>query len=241
MQCNLNLLIQEFVERKTNNPRYSERAFAKSIGVSPGFLKLFFQGKRFLSAKRAKIIADRLGWSEVEADELISAVVKKKNPTITSLPSERFAEISDWYHFAIIEILKVKKNLTPDQIAKYLNISPTEVNFSLSLLCKYGLVNLVDGKYLPEQNYIVPAASSSAIRKFHRQCLEKAIEAVDAQSKEERELRSLTLAFDSSRKEEASAYIKNFVSKFEAKFGSGNLDKVYQLTLAFYGLDRGKQ
>jgi hypothetical protein len=243
MQQELNRLVLEYVERKAKNPRYSERAFAKSIGLSPGFLKLFFQGKRCISAKRAKEIADRLGWDEIEAGELINDVNRKKliQEEKAIVAVDRFMEISDWYHFAILELLKVKNSLTAKELSNQLGISPLEAEFSVRLLCKHGLLKSKNGKLIPKDNYIVPSCSSSAIRKFHKQCLSKAIDAIEEQTKEERDLRSLTLAFDESRKDEASAFIKEFVSKFEKKFGTGDFNRVYQLTLAFFSLDRGKK
>jgi hypothetical protein len=89
------------------------------------------------------------------------------------------------------------------------------------------------------EQYAVPSLSSSGIRKFHRQMLEKAIAAVEDQSTEERQLRGLTLAFDSKRIDEAAQMIKGFMTRFERRFAAGSPDRVYQMSLAFFSLDKG--
>ncbi len=245
MQTSSEWLVDEFVSRKRKNFRYSERAFAKSVGLSPGFLKLLFQGKRALSMTKAKEVANRLGWSELESKVFLSSLQqekdRKKNKELTDTASvEKFFEISDWHHFAIVEIVKTKKETTAKEIAKRLGISSTEVIFSLRVLAKHGLIKLVNGNPEAVQNYIVPAISSSAIRKFHAQMLSKAITALEGQSIEEREMRSLTLAFDKKRKAEAAQMLKEFMQRFEKRFGSGKTNCVYQLSLAFFSLETGE-
>jgi hypothetical protein len=103
-------LLREFVDRKTKNTRYSERAFARAAGVSPGFLKLVFQGKRSLSLEKARAVADRLGWTGPEAEQFLAIVQNEKKSRRldpSKVTVEQFTEISDWFHFALMELLKV--------------------------------------------------------------------------------------------------------------------------------------
>lgn len=244
-QIKTDFLLEELLARKARNTSYSERAFARALGVSAAFLKLYLQRKRNLSAKRARIIASRLGWSERQTEQLIANLEGRKGQLKQgrglSVPMENFRQISDWFHFAIVELLKIKGVWSKKSIAKRLNISVTEADYSLQTLEQNGLVKRQAEQYIPEKNYIVPLLPSSSVRKFHRQSFERAIDAIEGQTMQERELRSLTLAFDSSRKEEAAQMISAFVKKFEEKFSEGKFDRVYQLSLAFYGLDKGEK
>ncbi|MGZ3653579.1 MAG: TIGR02147 family protein, partial [Bdellovibrionota bacterium] len=194
-------LVTEYLERKGKNARYSERAFAKSAGLSAGFLKLLFQGKRALSPEKAREVANRLGWSELEATEFLATVQREKltrkgKPQPPHQTIECFAEISDWYHFAIVEILKTKRRISVEEIVRRLGISSTEAQFSLRALARAGLIRLDQGSPVAIENYVVPAMSTSAIRKFHSQMLTKARDAIEGQPVSKRELRSLTLAID---------------------------------------------
>lgn len=248
----VDLLVAEYVRRKTQNERYSERSFAKSLGLSPAYLKLIFQNKRVLSPRRAAEVASRLPWSERERIQFCQLNYDAKDRTRNRkqkvvhtkyLAKKDFHELSDWYYFAILELFKLKmKALDADQIAKVLNISKTVVKFSIEKLLRAGLLgNDPGGGFKAQENYEVPSISSEGIRNFHSQMLEKAKAAVFTQSFEQRDLRGLTLAFEKKRMKEAKKYIENFVNDFERKFGKGHFDSVYQLNLAFFRLDEGEE
>lgn len=243
------ILISEYLQRKALHPRYSERAFAQTLGLSPGFMKLLFQGKKRLSFERAKIISLRLNWNELKRRKFLSGVQRATSKHSAKLQGKYvlrdhdFLEISDWFHFAIIELIKMNRGkITAEQIASSFKLSVTEVSFALSTLEKMGMVEaLGDGKYRSLQDYEMPSISSEGIRKFHRQVLELASKAIEAQPMDGRDLRALTLAFPKSRMLEAKSDIQKFVRNFEKKFGSSEgqkkLDSVYQLSLAFFQLD----
>ncbi len=246
MQASSEKLVAEFLERRSKNTRYSERAFAKSAGLSPGFLKLLFQGKRALSVTKAREVANRLGWTDLKADTFLISVRQERLARMGRPPTdcheiEHFAEISDWYHFAIVELLKINRRISVKEIADRLNISTTEAQFSLRALERHGLIKLQDGMPEAAISYLVPTMSSSAIRKFHAQMLAKAQASLETQPIQIREVRSLTLAFETRKKAEATAMIKDFMKRFEKRFSSGRPDKVYQLSLAFFSLENEEQ
>ncbi len=242
----VDLLILEHIRRKNINARYSERAFAKSLGLSPGFLKLLFQGKKNISQSRAKIVADRLNWTQSQKSTFLKSVpasskVEKMLKNKFVLSDTDFFEVSDWFHFAIIELIKVKKGkVTTDQICKEFNISRTEADFALKHLVRLEILKTKDSKiYSAPDKYEIPSVSSSGIRKYHKQMLNRAIEAIEDQPMEQRDLRGLTLAFDQKQISEAQKEIQKFVTHFEKKFVPQAANSVYQLSLAFFKLNNG--
>lgn len=74
----VDLILEEFSRRRNANFRYSERAFARDIGVSPGFLKLVIQRKKNLSLERAKSVAIRLGWTESKKAQFLKSHIHSK-------------------------------------------------------------------------------------------------------------------------------------------------------------------
>src|SRR5689334_9211079 len=60
------LLQREYESRCARNSRYSLRAFARDVGLSPGGLSQVLRGRMGLSEKTASRIAERLGWSRPE-------------------------------------------------------------------------------------------------------------------------------------------------------------------------------
>jgi plasmid maintenance system antidote protein VapI len=67
-------LISIFRERKDKNPRYSLRAFARSLGVSSGQLSEILSGKRPLSHKLARRITVALALTDEESKKLVQLV-----------------------------------------------------------------------------------------------------------------------------------------------------------------------
>lgn len=56
------------MSRSAANHNYSLRAYARDLGVSPGFLSDILRGKKHLSQENAKSIFTTLGFSDVEIE-----------------------------------------------------------------------------------------------------------------------------------------------------------------------------
>ena len=110
------LLVRELTERKDKNPLFSLRAFARQLKISPAQLSLLINGKKKLSAKLAEQLIDRLNLDTSEALDLIdgSSHLKQKlrspKTELQVLSEEEFNLISDWVHFAILELASLKRN-----------------------------------------------------------------------------------------------------------------------------------
>lgn len=86
-------LMMIFNERKDKNPRYSLRAFARSLGVSSGQLSEILSGKRPLSHKLARRIAIALALTEEESQKLIFLVSQQSQFLEMAGPNAR--QLSD--------------------------------------------------------------------------------------------------------------------------------------------------
>ncbi len=242
----IDLVISEYVRRKNSNLHYSERAFARDLGVSAGFLKLLFQRKKQLGFERAKDIALRLNWAASDQSRFLESVknASKKYSQLLSgkyvLNNDEFIDISHWFFFAILEFFKVKGGTARlKQISLAFGLSTAEASFALQHLLKLGILRKKSASlYTVPLEYEIPSISSEGIKNFHRQMLDKAKLAIDEQALLQREFRGLTLAFDRSRIDEAKNEIQKFVSKFEKKFCDQKIDSVYQISVSFFRLDK---
>jgi transcriptional regulator with XRE-family HTH domain len=86
-------LICTFNDRKDKNPRYSLRAFARSLGVSSGQLSEILSGKRPLSHKLARRISMALALTEEESQKLIFLVSQQSQFLEMAGPNSR--QLSD--------------------------------------------------------------------------------------------------------------------------------------------------
>ncbi len=72
------LLVSEFEKRKTRNPRYSLRAFARTLNLDNGFLSKLLSGKTMLSIDLADQLTKRLQLSKEERSEFIVSAIEEQ-------------------------------------------------------------------------------------------------------------------------------------------------------------------
>lgn len=152
--------------------------------------------------------------------------------------------IRNWHVFVIREYMGSPKfGERQDDLAwisKRLRrkVTPTEVRRAYDLLLEAGVVqrNPETGKLEPVVGYAetTHGIPSGALRSLHKSMAERAIEAIEEQSVEERHFNSLTLRVDPARLREAKEKILNFAREFNEQFGSADTDRVYQLNLHFF-------
>jgi uncharacterized protein (TIGR02147 family) len=248
-------LSEELARRIKNNPRYSQRAFARQLGLSPGELSEVLRGKRALSLKSSLRIAQALGLSPVETKHLLHlAQLDKAGKQAEALLGETPAEapthqltldlfhiVSDWYCFALLNLAD-----TPDfrfeagWIARRLGISRAEAQMALERLERAGLIERgAGGKLEVVKDYVMSPSGipSEAIRNSHRQLLNKAIEALESQDVTERDLRGLGFAIDPRHLPSIKKEIAEFHDRLVARYATrGKRTEVYHLETALFRL-----
>ena len=182
-------LSEELVRRIRSNANYSQRSFARQLGLSPGELSEVLRGKRPLSLKSALRIAQGLGFSPEETKRLVMMVQQEKSrefddaslaPLLDDsaaaartqqLSLDVFTVISEWYHFAILSLAECEHfKWEPKWIAGRLGIQATEARVALDRLQRVGLVSKVNGRLQATgENLTTPdGVPSEAIRNYHK-------------------------------------------------------------------------
>ncbi|KYG63655.1 hypothetical protein AZI86_12555 [Bdellovibrio bacteriovorus] len=241
----IDILKFEYGSRKRQNRAYSERAFARDLGVSASFLKALFQEKKHLSEARAKLVAKKLKISQNEQQEFLrvfyrtvaSASKKKEGKAI--LKKDDISALSEWCCFVIVELVKIKQGVTSQEISAVIGISPLKTKNTLKLLVEKNMLVVKEGRFFSHLGaYEVPSMPSEAIRGYHRQMLTLAIKSLEAQTFENRDFRGLTLAIEKSRIGEAKKFLDKCVSEFERRFSAKEADAIYQLHTSFFKLNK---
>ncbi|MGE3973999.1 MAG: TIGR02147 family protein [Bdellovibrionales bacterium] len=248
-------------EKCAKNPRYSLRAFAQQIGLSPSHLSRVINGSSGISISAATKIAAKLGLSSQEIQEFINLVsyenadenakvllkslrnTKDDNLSKRTLDLEMFEIISDWYYFPLYELIKCNSlKATADILAKKLDLSLAEVKAALDRLQRVGLISLgKDRIYHPTENRNIRTSNdiaSVAIQNHHRKMLGKAVQAL-SQPVEEREFQSMQLTFNSKKIKQAQRQIRKFIDQFEKEFRCEKSCEVYQFNLQYFSLTKG--
>ena len=193
----------------SNNENYSLRAFAKKLGFANSYLSEVLSGKKSLSTDAALKIALRLNLTDVETqylclqvqleselDEEYRAILTEKINALKiqrkpyDLSADVFRVISDWFHFAILELTCLKNfKLTPKKAADTFGISMIEAETAIERLLRLELLEKDrNGVLRKTEGYVLAQSQIPDIgmKKFHKQLLAKAIQAVDEQGLENR-------------------------------------------------------
>ena len=230
----------ELVARCERHPRYSLRAFAKSLAVEPSHLSRLLNGKRAVTAP----LIDRLAVPlELSPDQVEQFKIARFSPpartrSLTPLSLDSFHLIADWYHFAILELTRVQ-GFRPDPrwIASRLGISVFEARVAMDRLVRLQLLlRLPSGKWQVTENTTPNhAVSDAALRKLQRQVLEMAIRALENTPIECRDQTTMTMAISRSRVKEAKARIQRFRRDLSDFLEAGAAkDAVYQLSVSLF-------
>lgn len=237
MNTHFRLQLQaEFSRRLRTRSEYSIRSFAQSLGVNSSTLSQIMAGKRSLSEEKISLLSQKLGLNEMSPPE---------RPDFVMLEQDYFSIISDWYHFALLDLVQIKgfKN-DPAWIAKKIGIEKFQVEQALNRLSRVGLLEEVDGKLKKKIDFVTnytEGFTSAALKEYQRQVIRKALEAVDGCAQERKDITSITIAADSSKIQLAKEKIKNFRRELCLFLEEGERDSVFHFTLQLYPVTRPEE
>lgn len=209
--------------RIARNPSYSARAFAMQLGVTPAFFSEILSGKKHLSSDKAIEIGRTLSLDDDETRYfgLLVQVEKAKSEELRqslllqmreiAVPGtefqvydlERFQLIADWCHLAIRNLLRIDGfELSAETAARALGIPTAEAAAAIQRLVSQELIrlNAQTGRYeRTEENLFVEAhddAERLAIKRYHGEMMNRAIDAYQNGPLERRSATSLMIAAD---------------------------------------------
>lgn len=200
-------------------------------------------------------IANKLEWDPKKTEHFFQQVARelsgqksktKNTGTVlhySEVSLDDFNTISDWYHFAILEMTFISDfKSDPKWIAKRLGISVHEANDAIDRLKRLELLVESDGKLTKsDKNLATPTDHvSRAIRKRHKQILDRAKEALDEVEISERDFTSITMAIDPNKIELAKEKIKKFRRELSSVLEKGNPKEVYELSIQFFPLTQSR-
>jgi uncharacterized protein (TIGR02147 family) len=253
-------LLQAFHRKKEIQPAYSQRAFARDIGVSAVFANKLFKGIKPIPSERVKRICKVLGMDPVEEAAfmrslIVSALPLKEMQTIVNeaeFPKimERYRPVSQakagvlrhWYTIAVLNILTCDApEMTPKYIAKRLNITESEAQKSLDVLSEAGLATKVDGvwKKTAQHDFFPTAQSLNEVRAFHHQMIRKAQESLLKISPDEFERRLITgftVAANPEKIADAKMKIFEILADLSQGLVAAPCSEVYQLNVQLFPL-----
>lgn len=249
-------LQEELVRRCRRNSKYSARAFARTLGIENSALSKILSGKRGLTPTMVDRLGKNLGLNPSEIAQFIIGTFvgagamdqSETEASFQQLTLDQFTVISDWYHYAILELTRLPHFRESNRwISKMLGISISEAGVALERLQrlgylekgKSGRLEIAQGSFTTLGN----SFSASAFRKLQKQILEKALVALEEVPIEERDQTSMTMATSKRKMSGAKEMIKKFRRQL-AQFlenDAEDLDTVYHLAISLYPATKGER
>jgi len=263
-------LKEAYLLRRERNKAYSLNAFAQDMGISKSFLSRVLSGERPVSMKLAIQISVALDFDEAQSRTLLFSVIQfsSKNAKIskkvkarlqkefedsseiapiiyTTVDLERFKVMSHWYHFALINLTRIKGfKSTPTWIAKKLGITVLETRDAIERLIALDLLQEVDGilRASPHPFLNVKTQKSElAVRNFHEQMITKAKDELKKTSPEAFNRRLINGITFTCAKDQIEL-IKNKIDKFQdellALIENSESEELYQMNVQFFPLTK---
>lgn len=231
----IHYLQRELVRRISDNPRYSLRSFANACNTSPGALSAILSKKRKLTEKTKTRIIDSLGLTLKDFTWL--------QDTKEILPLDQMAVASEWYHFAILELIKtVDFKPNTKWIAQRFDLNIKEVEVAAERLIRLGLLKVSEDKWVDTfsdkyLNNFDGELSTPAHREMQKRLLEKSIFSLENTEVQMRNHTGVTMAINKKDIAKAKKLIEEFEMKFmEIMEENPKPEEVYHLAVNFFPL-----
>jgi uncharacterized protein (TIGR02147 family) len=243
-------------DRISHNSRYSLRAMAAQLGIAQSTFCDLLKGKKNISSEMAAKLSKRLGLNEGESEyffllvqaesardpafrESILNRLRTLNPGLKNydLSVDAFKVISTWYHTALYEYFELEADFKVDEAVRRLGITRVEAEAALERLERLELIERKGSRYRRVQGPFLAASAvpNEALRSFHRQMLQKAIECLETQSPHEKAIGTETFAFDASQLNEAKKIQEDCFKRMTALAAkSKKKTDVYHLGIHFF-------
>lgn len=244
-------LERQFALRRSGNPAFSLRSFARRCGVSPSTMSEILSGRRMLTERNAQRIAMNLGFATAETSVLTEivrttaaaqrsgeAVHRGLRVDLKCLAADEFETISDPLHFYVLGLLKLDKApRTAHEVARRLGITLDSAEAAIGRLARLGLVKRTKSglRRTKERLRTTSDVPSAALRQSHRLTIQQAIESLEGVPVALRDISTVTVALSLEQLDDA----KRLITKFRRGLmdvierGSNTKDTLYNLNIQF--------
>lgn len=255
-------LARELSFRIKRRPLYSQRAFSRDLNMSPSTLTDYLKDRLALSKGRVSLLSKKLGLNEEQKNHWVDLIEYRfaKKPEVkqecqakiqarikrekNAISVDQFKIVSDWYHFAFLELLEMNSKKYSDLkvASKSLGIKISDLRLACDRLLEVGLIRkTVDGLLEVEKSTQVgDGIPSTAIQMFHSQILTKALDAIEKQTIHERFVQSYMLGVPLDKIPEIMKKLDSMAEEFLKPYivpdSTNEKDRLYCFSFQFFDL-----
>lgn len=237
-------------DTKKKNPRFSLRALAKKLEVSPGYLSEFLQGKKSFSPQTMERIVPQLVKSPEERKDLLEFLnyhlvenLKSKSKNLDSaeriLTVDEFAKLNEWHYYALRSLVSLEDfRLDLPWIAKKLGIGLDAVDQALNQLVEMGIIKIENGKVLTTtmhlktpDNVLMDDSVLSSMKSVHGNAIDHARSCLEKLPRNQRDITWVNIPCDEGKLEKARELIRKFQDDLITFLEDGPKNQVMRLTI----------
>ncbi len=249
--CIREILQRKYTEVKNRNPAFSKRSFAKKLGISSGSLSSILQGERRISKALATNMADTLGLAPDERHQFLSPFQTRFSflsrfflpITYKSIQADFFKIISDWEHFAILNLAKLDVFKSDARwIASQLNLPLLRAQAALDRLLSLNFLRIDNEGNIKRSEVQIQTADNNttkeSIRRSFEQGLDLAKKNLFSVVADKREYTQQFMAIDPAKLPEARTLIRQFQEQLLTLLETGTKKQVYNFSLQLYPVSK---
>ncbi len=239
-------LLSQYETACRKNSSFSLRAYALKLGIDSSTLSRLMKGDRKFTLEMFQTLSKKMGMPSFEKQNFLQekTASASSHTSYQKISLDIFSAISDWYHFALIELVRTK-NFRADAkwIAQRLGIPVNVAHSAIERLERLGwIVKSSKGKWIERAGnttHADPEDRAEGHRKLQKQLSEKSLEALDKFSLDERDQSSMIVAVNPKRLEEVRKRVDTFRRELTDYLEKDkDRDSVYTLLISFFPLTK---
>jgi uncharacterized protein (TIGR02147 family) len=246
------LLLQKYTELRAKNPQFSVRALAKKLDMQPTATNEILKGQRRVSRVIAEKIADNLGLDPSERTDLLkdfplkpkrntqASRARTKDLEVLKLNSDQFELISEWAHFAILSLMRLKSFKSDvEWIATRLGIQPQDARKALLRLQHLNLVQVDrDGVMTrtPQPVRTTDDVLDLSLQRMHLNDMELAKTKIREVRVDQRDFTNYTFPANPKALKRAKEIIRKAQDDLEELMADGEAEEVYRVCMYLFPL-----
>lgn len=234
-------------ELRAKNHQFSLRAFARLLSVSPASLSEFLNGKRNLSPKMLKKLAEKLCLPPEDMDALNEKIVREKKGVnhkpkspkqSVQLQNDQYFLVADWRYYAILCLAETAEFREDNEwIAKRLKTTVPKVKEAMERLIRLGFLTYNElGKLVYQDVELTTSEDmpNTSLKKRHTENLEAAKESLYLDDVMIRDMSFMTMALDPAKLPEIKRMVRRFQDELANYIDKNEKKEVYEICMQIF-------
>jgi uncharacterized protein (TIGR02147 family) len=167
-------LLNELADRQAKNPRYSLRAFARSLDVEPSLLSKLMREKYRFNESLILDLGHKLKLNEsVLQDYIKKNGVMVSNQALVNLDDQQFSQIANIFCRTVLNLVEITQTLDVEALSKAFQISVAEANQHIENLLDLNFIERTENNKYKRVSKTVAYNSNSETEKISADLLKK--------------------------------------------------------------------